>query len=252
MRTRSVLIVLPLGAALAAWACTSDDSTIGDGGADASKDAAKDAGGDGPPFGDGGPPDSSVPLCGEVDASAFQPTQLPATEPFGQNRCNQAQIVDYMTKCTWGTSAASCAASFDGGAADLDCFDCLLGDAGKQGPVLGGSCPEYQIVNKAGCLLNATGDSTCTNAWLAEQDCAHLACSTCTCAMLPQPDTLDPCIQDGGNSTCSSWAGAASCVNAYTADASSAAHLCVAPIQNIAQLALIAGLFCGPTDAGAD
>jgi len=241
-------------------ACGSGSPVSGDAGSDAStqKDAASND--TGPLFPDTGA-DTSMPSgCGAVDTSSFTPTwqqsyQTPTA--FGQNRCTQTQMYDYLAKCAWaGASDPSTCATKLNQAGSLDCFTCLAPGTTTAGPFRTpqGACGEAPSFNIGGCIENALG-SSCASAWMTAYQCAELACSQCLCGGGEDGiDYMHPCIAAGGNGGCDGLHNAASCAFDSTSPTVKTCLKMVAPTSN--DYLAFASLFCGagpgPSDAGTD
>jgi len=242
-------------------ACGSESPLGGDAGSDASvkKDVATNDTGLG--FSDTGLDTSKPAGCGGTDTSSFTPSwqstyQTPTA--FGQNRCTQQQMYDYLAHCAWvGASDPSTCATKTNQPNSLDCFTCLAPGTTTAGPFRTpkDACGEAPSFNIGGCIENALG-SSCASAWMSANQCAEVACSECTFCGGGEdvPDYIHPCIQAGGNSGCDNLFQAASCALGSTSPTVKTCLKMVAPTSNNDYLAF-ASLFCGapaPSDAGTD
>jgi hypothetical protein len=245
-------------------ACGSTSTLNGDAGSDAASDGSKkDASNDtGLNFGDTGADTAKPSGCGEVDTTSFTPTWKPTYQTptaFGQNRCTQTQMYDYLASCAWsGASDPSACATKLNQPSSLDCFTCLAPGTSTAGPFRTpkDACGEQPSFNIGGCLENALG-SSCASAWMDANQCAELACSECNFCGGGEdiPDYMHPCIAAGGNSGCDNLRTAAACALGSTSPTVKACLAMVQPTGNNDYYAF-AGLFCGagpgPSDAGTD
>lgn len=187
--------------------------------------------------------------CNPAPASSFAPAWQPP-EAWKQNVCTTAQIAAFYAAClTPPISAKACQSFVEANATCAPCLQSQDTDA-TGAAVVWHQQMAYWTVNVAGCIADATGDTSttgCAASYAAAIACRQYSCNACweaqgTTATFQE---FSDCETLAGSTTCQTYADA---VPGKCGDLQKApADVCMPSSSATAQDAFmqIAPLFCG-------
>ncbi len=200
----------------------------------------------------------NVTTCAPGDVSTFTPAWKPPTA-FNQGKCTDAQIAAFVD-CLSGIPDAATCKTFGADVANKACIACAAtpSTASGYGPLIEGTVTIQ--VNIPGCIANTTGDVSTTGCGakgLALIECKSLACEG-NCPVPVGDDGTDfnallACQDKSVDTTCKTYATAASCADALTSDGGAASQCNLAGASFRDNAIPMIKLFCGGVivDAGA-
>ena len=192
---------------------------------------------------------STTAECNPTSVASFTPAWQ-APEPWKQNVCTAAQISGFYTACLDPPITASACQAFV--QQNGTCAPCLQSQDTDptSAAVVWHEQMRYWTVNVAGCIAQATGDTTatgCAATYSAAIACRQSSCNACwegvgTTTTFQQ---FSDCETQAGGTTCQTYADAVptACGNLDTPPA----DVCMPNSGDTAQQAYmqIAPLFCG-------
>jgi hypothetical protein len=198
---------------------------------------------------DGGGPgeagaDGGGPVCDPGSIAAFAPTWI-APAGYHQGKCTADQRATFKTIClgTQADGGAACKA-FTGTAAGKACEECILPSTGTAlGALL--ATGGFVSPNTAGCIaLVEPCNESCAHDYLADIECAALACNACSKDVNSTTAQINACEATAHACGCSSYAQKAACVDLLTGTDHPAAR-CLQPDFS-SSYDVVAEVFCGP------
>jgi len=210
---RAPLAVLSVGAALTLWACGGTDTPnlFADPPPDAGKPAVDngDAGNlvTGPEAGSLAPP----AVCDPQSTASFAPSwQQP--EAWKQGACTATQIQGFHTACLTPPIAKTACDAFV--QANSNCAACLQSQEtdATSAAIVWHQQMHYWTVNVAGCIAQATGDTSasgCGATYAAAIACRQSSCNACWQAAQSTSATFQQfsdCESQAGTTTCQTYA----------------------------------------------
>ncbi len=188
-------------------------------------------------------------ICDPQSVAGFKPTWTPP-EAWKQNVCTPSQISAFYAACLTPPISETTCKAWVGQYAT--CSACLQTEdtAPTAGAIVWHEHDAYWTVNVAGCIAQATGDTSgtgCGGSYAAAIACRQASCNACWQGQ-GQTTTFQEfatCEEQAGGTTCSSFAQAvpATCGDLTTSPAS----VCMPSSGATAQDAFmqVAPLFCG-------
>ena len=242
-----------------AQGCSSSESSPGGTGSDASasSDTGKTSEGgstkDGPAAVDDG---STASDCKPGDVLSFTPVwKSPA--PFDQKKCTDAQV-EALVNCLFeGLPDQTTCDAVMADDANKACDACLFTEdtSAAWGPVI--TSNGTGTLNTGGCIANVQGDTSkngCGAKYAANIDCGYAACDSNCSGNDVTDEQYNQCLDDAAAGNCKSYATAAACADALTADGG-AADKCRGDGGFTASAIALGKLFCGGAvaiDGGTD